>query len=101
MINDGRPAQLYGGQPQSRTGDAGHLKKLKKDKKTSLPYGPPEIYPGVYIRRHKELEDYTHYFSYLNNEVAKVKKKLMDHERELNAKQQSPFISVYFLKINM
>ena len=32
---------------------------------------------------------------YVNNVIANIKKKLMDNGRELNAKQQSPFLTGY------
>ena len=80
----------------------------KKDNKKNLPYGTPDIYIGSQIRRHQELEDDADSFCsaipgdhYVKNVFPNIQNKLMDHGRELNYKQQSPFISIYHPELNI
>ena len=76
--------------------------KLKEDKTSGLPYGPPNIYLGLKVQKYcnPESEDDTYCWSlsgddYVKNIVANVQKKLQADGRQLNAKQSSPLTIGY------
>ena len=82
--------------------------QLKKDEKSGLPYGPPDIYLEPQIYSHQEPEYCADSFCctifgehYVKNMVTNAQKKLMDHGRELNSKQQLTFVSGYRPGIDM
>ena len=78
----------------------GQVYKLKEDKETGKCYGPPDIYLGSKIGKHRDDETGKEYWTmsgdkYVANLVADVKKKLEQAGRSLNAKQKSPFTIGY------
>ena len=77
--------------------------KLKENKKTGKPYGPPDIYLGSQIKKycHRNADPDSPFCylmsgdDYIEKVVADVNKNLMAHGRELNANQRSPFTTGY------
>ena len=79
-----------------------HVYTLKEDNKTKKCFVPPDMYLGTKIHKFKyKYEDYDQYCwsmsgnHYVNNIVANVEGKIMNHGRQINAKQQSPFTTGY------
>ena len=81
--------------------------KLNKYKNEGLLCGPSDVYLGAHIWRHWHSKDDSNSFfcaisvnHYVNNAIENLQKKLIDHSRELNNKQQYPFFTVYFPELD-
>ena len=79
-----------------------HVYTLKEDKKIKKCFGPPDMYLGTKIHKFKDKGAYNNQYCcsmsgdhYVKNIVANVYKKLMNHGRQITAKQQSPFTTGY------
>ena len=76
--------------------------QLKKENKTVLSYGPPDVYLGYQILKHQDPENESKSFcysmsnnDYVNNIIANVQNIIMDHRREFNYKQIFSFVTGY------
>ena len=74
---------------------------IKKYMKAGLPYVPPDVYLGDHISKHWDSYDDSDYFWYTisgnhygKNIYANVQKNLMYIVRELDDKQQPPFLTI-------
>ena len=81
---------------------------LKEKKKTNQCFGPPDMYleTKTHKFKDKDADDDQYCWSmpgdhYVNNIVANVEDKLMNHWRQLNVKQKSPFTTGYIPEMGM
>ena len=79
-----------------------HVYTLKVDKKKNKWFRPPDMYLGTKIHKFKDKDaDNDQYCwsmsgdHYVKNIVANGEDKLINHGHQINAKQQSPFITGY------